>query len=503
MASYVDNNPTGNNSSLLYDTNVGSGNFTLTYWHYMVSDTNNYTCIFWFGEDGDTAAAYIGTAVDGTTSQIWQRSAQRGSNGTAYTVGEWHHYALVSNTAANSAFTFYRDGVSDITGTWAATAGIQTGSGGRIWTSDDPWNELADARYANIQVWESQLTVAQIQNQMEQYVPIADFGNLFAWWPCVSNGTVDLSGNGRTFTQNGTVTAADGPPIPWIAQRRRYFIPAAAVATLTPSVTDAVNVDDTPSVVIPLVPISVTDAVNVDDTPAILLSLDFSVTDAVQVDDTASVEVLLQPQVTDAVNVDDTVSVEIPTLPLSVTDAVQVDDTASVTILVLPLSVTDAVQVDDTVTDINLAAGPSALTPTATDAVDVGDTVDLRLPLLPLSVTDAVSVDDTTVTVVPTLPVTVTDAVQVDDAPVTLVPTLPVTATDAVQVDDTAVVVVPALPVSVTDAVNVDDLLTNILTIGDTLEVIATDAVSVNDVVTSIQAGRRAGGGLLTLLVGR
>jgi len=57
--------------------------------------------------------------------------------------------------------------------------------------------------------------------------------SLHGYWPMwgTSDGATDFSGNGKSWTVNGTVASADGPPLPWSPLRddeSAYVIAAAA-----------------------------------------------------------------------------------------------------------------------------------------------------------------------------------------------------------------------------------------------------------------------------------
>jgi hypothetical protein len=85
-------------------------------------------------------------------------------------------------------------------------------------------------RIAAVKVWDAILTQDELENERAQYVPNRT-EDLHIWSPFINTGGtsfLDISGNGRNWTESGAVTDADGPPIPW-KRRRRFFVPVAVV----------------------------------------------------------------------------------------------------------------------------------------------------------------------------------------------------------------------------------------------------------------------------------
>lgn len=95
---------------------------------------------------------------------------------------------------------------------------------------NDSFSEPFNGCLAAVKAWNAALTVNELQNEMRQYEP-RRFANLVGFWPILPGGrTADYSTNGNAFTDNGTNTDEEGPPIPWKLARSRYVLPTAAAA---------------------------------------------------------------------------------------------------------------------------------------------------------------------------------------------------------------------------------------------------------------------------------
>ncbi len=81
---------------------------------------------------------------------------------------------------------------------------------------NDIANERFGGRIAAVKVWDAVLTSAELQNERHTYTP-KRHTNLHLWSPLIPKGGgtsfLDYSPNSRHWTQGGTVTDVDGPPI--------------------------------------------------------------------------------------------------------------------------------------------------------------------------------------------------------------------------------------------------------------------------------------------------
>lgn len=125
--------------------------------------------------------------------------------------GTWYHVAIVR--ASTTSLQFYVNGSAvgapvtrDVTGRTADTA-ITIGSKA---VEYDAWN----GDIAFVKAWQAALSAAEVAAEAAYQAPQRT-SNLFGWWPLASGArTVDLSGNSRTLTENGTLANASDPGIP-------------------------------------------------------------------------------------------------------------------------------------------------------------------------------------------------------------------------------------------------------------------------------------------------
>lgn len=88
-----------------------------------------------------------------------------------------------------------------------------------------------DATIGPVKIWGSVFaTNAELDAERLQYLP-SKLTNLHLFSPFINTGGtsfLDISGNGRNWTEGGTVTDEDGPPIPWKMGRHRVLIPTSS-----------------------------------------------------------------------------------------------------------------------------------------------------------------------------------------------------------------------------------------------------------------------------------
>jgi hypothetical protein len=194
-------------------------------WFYLSVDSGTWA-FFLDLTDNANLGAYAGVGSDGNTIDLWTNADHAG---TALSTGTWYHVAVVCDAGANG-FKLYLNGVQDVqtTGVTYTPAAFYIGND----EIPEPWN----GRAAGVKVWNRVLTVAEIQQEMRQYVPVNP-ASIWGFYPLLSHldATADYSGNGNTLTVGGTLATEDGPPIPWKQGRSRLvYIPAAGGAfTLT------------------------------------------------------------------------------------------------------------------------------------------------------------------------------------------------------------------------------------------------------------------------------
>jgi Concanavalin A-like lectin/glucanases superfamily len=176
-------------------------------WVWLASNIGSYTTAAYFGANAG-AGYYLGTGATGTTFYISSDAAE--FTGSEMTIQTWSHLAMTIAGTGAGQFLGYLNGGSIITGNGSAgpaAARLQIGNApGPI-----PW----PGRIANVQIYNVALSQADIQQAMQQYVP-QRWADLNAWYPLLNAANVsDYTTAATVWTVGGTLTDADGPPIPW------------------------------------------------------------------------------------------------------------------------------------------------------------------------------------------------------------------------------------------------------------------------------------------------
>ena len=138
-----------------------------------------------------------------------------GTSGSTLTAATWAHVALVR--VAQNDLRLYLNGVLDATHTTSTTSraalnrmllGIWQSGG---FSASDPYN----GRYACIKAWSTNLSAAEIGQEINTIAPRRATG-LYGWWPTFpgsSERTRDYGGSAADWTENGTITDEDPPPV--------------------------------------------------------------------------------------------------------------------------------------------------------------------------------------------------------------------------------------------------------------------------------------------------
>jgi len=203
-------------TSNLVNTASG-GRYTIMLWMYHLSVTGFRNIVFAGIDDSTTQTLQI----DAGTLQAWVNVS--GTNGSAISTNTWYHVAIVKDGDSTNNYKIYLNGALDIQMT------VQNFTATKL--TIGAWNagaDFASARYCIVKVWSTNLTAAEIAQ--EQYVirPVKA-GNLLGFYPMFPNSgerVIDYSGNGYNWTENGTVTDEDPPPVSWGSGA--YFMPYVA-----------------------------------------------------------------------------------------------------------------------------------------------------------------------------------------------------------------------------------------------------------------------------------
>lgn len=157
-------------------------------------------------------AAVGGSFTQGTGSQVLSD-------------GVWYHIALVRSSATD--LTVYVNGVSEV----AVSIDVTGRSATAIWhIGSFEGGSYASTRLFGLKAWQRDLTAAELTSEMRQAMPIGR-RNLHGVWPfLVNNRANDYSGNGRTWTENGTPTNAEPPDVAFGAPEPLISVAAGSVS---------------------------------------------------------------------------------------------------------------------------------------------------------------------------------------------------------------------------------------------------------------------------------
>lgn len=162
--------------------------------------TNGHIDAFQFHQATGNYEVYV-EAVGGNTA----------ADGSTVVMDTWVHVALVRESA--TSVKSYLNGVLDITNTRdiaGRTASTAIGLGANYYIGS--WNEEIDARMALVKAWSAALNQSEIKLEMGGAAPVR-LANLYGYWPIIDGLTraTDWSGNGRNWTEGGTLTDEADP----------------------------------------------------------------------------------------------------------------------------------------------------------------------------------------------------------------------------------------------------------------------------------------------------
>ena len=205
------------------DTNANSQIFSIS------DATANNADIVLFGADGTTLAirCVVATLVTEVT-------------GTNVTVGADYYLLVVRESVTSiklyigtptTALTLDITNTRDVTLRLAPTL-MRIGASGSN-------SQRFDGHVSNWKAWTESKTLAEAQ--LEQFTTIPkSFSNLWGYWPMIATTPErarDYSGNGRNWTEDGTITDEDGPGISFganVLRRRSIAAPVGGDGVFQP-----------------------------------------------------------------------------------------------------------------------------------------------------------------------------------------------------------------------------------------------------------------------------
>lgn len=195
------------------------------------SHNSAYTWMGWvrFTNLGSWEAAFcIGSnrsdvlAVDFAGKNDSNQWALGANNNTTYqnleagsvSTGTWYHMAIVRSSTSN--VVMYINGAVMITN-GNSVAGRTASSRIDIGRSSSSNGDAMNGRIFGMKAWTTNLSQAQVQQEMNLIRPV-NTTSLWGWWPVFAGATErarDYSGNARNWTESGTLTDEDPPPVSW------------------------------------------------------------------------------------------------------------------------------------------------------------------------------------------------------------------------------------------------------------------------------------------------
>lgn len=226
--------------------------YTWMGWFYFTSlPTTRASNALAFDDNGTANMDYFQIDAASTHHIEWGQSiggsfvARAGS--TVISTGTWYHIALVR--ASVTSLQGYLNGVAEgalVTTTVTGRAAATRMEMGAYNTSNTDW---MDGRIAYVMAWDRALSASEVINEMRSVRPLQPL-NLWGFWPLWPNQRVkDLSGNGRDWTEGGTLTDEDPPPVWFGGLPRVSLSPASAGdATLSAGVATATALSPTSAI---------------------------------------------------------------------------------------------------------------------------------------------------------------------------------------------------------------------------------------------------------------
>ncbi len=212
-----------NNSDWLDRTGISSGAFTLCGWFRIVTDTNDYATIVQFNDD-----YRMTLGSNGTVFQLYNGTSE--DDGTNLSTGIWYHLAMTATAIGGGTMYGYLNGVQDTTlsGSGTTTGNLAIGQ----YPSDTA--EQFDGRVFALKSWTAALSAAELAQEMYSITPVRQT-NKYSWWPMFPGSAErlrDYSGDGRSWTEHGTLTDENSPPIVWTVAQPYCVAPSVGVVTL-------------------------------------------------------------------------------------------------------------------------------------------------------------------------------------------------------------------------------------------------------------------------------
>ena len=193
--------------------------YTVCLWAYVTSTSlGTYPAFFSVNiNSGDGTSGYdvLATTENGDYLSVGSQAGETtDAGGTQFTHGTWVHVAMVRPDTSN--LLGYLNGTLRITGSTSGTGGRAASGSMVVGHFHTTYSQLGGRTFA-LKMWQEALSAAQIAQEMQTILP-RHFSSLWGWWPMLPGSgerVKDYSGSGRDWTENGTLSDADHPPMSW------------------------------------------------------------------------------------------------------------------------------------------------------------------------------------------------------------------------------------------------------------------------------------------------
>jgi hypothetical protein len=138
--------------------------------------------------------------------------SQTGSG--SYAIAGWNHFAMVRESV--TLVKGYLNGAPDATLAHPTVAGRAASTKMSLGQYDGSGDRF-DGRVQAVKAWDVALNESQILSELVTYRPVHLF-NIWAWWPMLPGSGerhLDYSGNGRHWTEVGTLSDEDPKDLAW------------------------------------------------------------------------------------------------------------------------------------------------------------------------------------------------------------------------------------------------------------------------------------------------
>jgi len=205
----------GSSESLSRTTNLidYTSAYTMMCWAYISTDTNTQTTILSTSDGSLNSFDLVGHDTDGTSVRLTSRTGGGGpsnTSGTSVTAGTWQHYTLRRNSATSVEVLL--NGISETSNT--INAGTRPSPtiqfiGRQVAVTTVPLNGRVSAN----KEWSVALTDEEILSEMNSTRPVR-LANLVQFSPHIA-GKRSEAYVGVDWTENGTLSDEEPPPISW------------------------------------------------------------------------------------------------------------------------------------------------------------------------------------------------------------------------------------------------------------------------------------------------